>query len=187
LKTANRLRRTMQDLQAQLDALDNISPEEQEDFKRREGEIAEPRSAGTISCGDWAASTPKAPICKPVGQDQDGDKPQADRAGKGEINSRRIARARQAQQLFDDYKKRLKDSRREDIERQINLRFKSLMSSHGQDRPHHHRCRFCADLSERGWPEGRHGEYFCGDETADGTRPSMGSQRFYWEFSASDL
>jgi hypothetical protein len=26
LKTANRLRRTMQDLQAQLDALDNISP-----------------------------------------------------------------------------------------------------------------------------------------------------------------
>lgn len=133
LKTASRLRRTMQDLQAQLDALDNISPEEQEDFKRREGEIAEAaqrrddfmRRLGGVDTESTSLQMQLDKIKTTINHKQT-------EQVKGEINSRRIARARQAQQLFDDYKKRLKDSRREDIERQINLRFKSLMSSHGQ-------------------------------------------------------
>lgn len=133
LKTASRLRRTMQDLQAQLDALDNISPEEQEDFKRREGEIAEAaqrrddfmRQLGGVDTESANLQMQLDKIKTEINRKQT-------EQVKGEINSRRIARARQAQQLFDDYKKRLKDSRREDIERQINLRFKSLMSSHGQ-------------------------------------------------------
>lgn len=133
LKTASRLRRTMQDLQAQLDALDNISPEEQEDFKRREGEIAEAaqrrddfmRQMGGVDTESTNLQIQLDKIKTEISRKQT-------EQVKGEINSRRIARARQAQQLFDDYKQRLKDSRREDIERQINLRFKSLMSSHGQ-------------------------------------------------------
>jgi DNA sulfur modification protein DndD len=133
LKTASRLRRTMQDLQAQLDALDNISPEEQEDFKRREGEITEAaqrrddfmRQMGGVDTESTNLQIQLDKIKTEISRKQT-------EQVKGEINSRRIARARQAQQLFDDYKKRLKDSRREDIERQINLRFKSLMSSHGQ-------------------------------------------------------
>lgn len=133
LKTASRLRRTMQDLQAQLDALDNISPEEQEDFKRREGEITEAaqrrddfmRQLGGVDTESASLQMQLDKIKTEINRKQT-------EQVKSEINSRRIARARQAQQLFDDYKKRLKDSRREDIERQINLRFKSLMSSHGQ-------------------------------------------------------
>jgi DNA sulfur modification protein DndD len=133
LKTASRLRRTMQDLQAQLDALDNISPEEQADFKRREGEIAEAaqrrdnfmRQLGGVDTESTNLQMQLDKIKTEISRKQT-------EQVKGEINSRRIARARQAQQLFDDYKQRLKDSRREDIERQINLRFKSLMSSHGQ-------------------------------------------------------
>lgn len=132
LKTASRLRRTMQDLQAQLDALDNISPEEQEDFKRREGEITEAaqrrddfmRQLGGVDTESTNLQIQLDRIKTEINRKQT-------EQVKGEINSRRIARARQAQQLFDDYKKRLKESRREDIERQINLRFKSLMSSHG--------------------------------------------------------
>ncbi len=133
LKTASRLRRTMQDLQAQLDALDNISPEEQEEFKRREGEITEAaqrrddfmRQLGGVDTESANLQIQLDRIKTEINRKQT-------EQVKGEINSRRIARARQAQQLFDDYKKRLKESRREDIERQINLRFKSLMSSHGQ-------------------------------------------------------
>ena len=130
---ASRLRRTILDLQTQLDALDNISPDEQEDFKRREGEIAQAtqrrddfmRRLGSVDTESTHLQTQLDKIKTEINHKQT-------EQVKGEINSRRIARARQAQQLFEDYKQRLKDSRREDIERQINLRFKSLMSSHGQ-------------------------------------------------------
>lgn len=133
LKAASRLRRTILDLQTQLDALDNISPDEQEDFKRREGEIAQAtqrrddfmRRLGSVDTESTHLQTQLDKIKTEINHKQT-------EQVKGEINSRRIARARQAQQLFEDYKQRLKDSRREDIERQINLRFKSLMSSHGQ-------------------------------------------------------
>ncbi len=133
LKAASHLRRTMLDLQAELDALDNISPEEQEDFKRREGEITEAtqrrddfmRQLGGLDTESSNLQIQLDEIKTKISRKQT-------EQVKGAINSRRIARARQAQQLFEDYKQRLKNSRREDIQRQINLRFKSLMSSHGQ-------------------------------------------------------
>lgn len=133
LKTASRLRRTLLDLQTQLDALDNISPDEQKDFKQREGEItqaAKRRDDFLQQLG--GVNTESANLLVQLEKIKTEINHKQTEQVKSEINSRRIARARQAQQLFDDYKKRLKDNRREDIERQINLRFKSLMSSHGQ-------------------------------------------------------
>lgn len=133
LKAASQLRRQLIDLQAQLDALDNVSPEEQADFKRREQEIAQAekrntdrlRRQGAIEAEQGSLHKQIKDIQATIGRKE------TERV-KGEINTRRIARARQAQQLFDDYKQRLKESQREDIEKRINLRFKSLMTSHDQ-------------------------------------------------------
>ena len=133
LKNASRLRREVIECQARLDALDNVSPEEQADFKRREDEIAQIqkrredqiRQQGAIEVERENLHKQIKDIQAEIGRKE------TERI-KGEINSRRIDRARQAQRLFDDYKQRLKDSRRADIEQRVNLRFKSLMSSHSQ-------------------------------------------------------
>lgn len=133
LKNASRLRRKLFDCQASLDSLDNISPEEQADFKRREEEITQAqkrredqiRQIGTLEGEEGSLLNQIKDIQAEIARKE------TERV-KGEINSRRIERARQAQRLFDDYKQRLKESRREDIERRVNLRFKSLMNSHSQ-------------------------------------------------------
>jgi DNA sulfur modification protein DndD len=49
---------------------------------------------------------------------------------KDSINTHRIKRARQAQRTFEDYKEKLKENKRDQIEQSVNSCFSSLMTSH---------------------------------------------------------
>lgn len=125
------LRRQMQDAQNELDAVDDISPEEQRDFHERQQAIAEARQKrdalleqkGGTDSGLENVSNEVAKLEQKIRAKE------TELVKKG-INSQRIERARKAQQVFDHYKQRLKETRREQIEIAINRRFKELMSSH---------------------------------------------------------
>lgn len=126
------LRRQIQDAQNELDAVDDISPEEQRDFRERQQAIADARQArdALLLQKGGAVSGLEGAINEVAKLEQKIRAKEVELVKKG-ITSQRIERARKAQQVFDHYKQRLKETRREQIEAAINKRFKELMSSHG--------------------------------------------------------
>jgi DNA sulfur modification protein DndD len=132
LKTASTHKHEIVKIQAQRDALDNISEEERQSFQKRENEIAEARKRqdernqkiGGIREKQVNLSKERKKLEEKVSK-------RRTEIIKAETNSLHINRAREAQDFFREYKRRLKESQREKIERAVNHRLKCLMTSHG--------------------------------------------------------
>lgn len=132
LQRVSQMRQQRQDAQDEVDAVDDISPEEQRDFHARQEAIADAKKKrdallekkGGVEGGLQSTRREIAELEQAIRVKE------TELIKKG-INSRRIERARKAQQVFDNYKQRLKETRRAQIETAINRHFKTLMSSHG--------------------------------------------------------
>ncbi len=132
LKNASLLRREIADLKAELDTLDNISPEEQKLFQARQEDLNSQTHEREKLIGQRAIAANDVQSLENKLRTIEGEiRTKETEVVKKDINSSRIERARQAQRMFDSYKQGLKASQRERIQEAVNRRFKSLMTSHG--------------------------------------------------------
>lgn len=131
LRQAGRLRREWQQAKAEADAVDELSPEQQQIFRERQAELADLRGrrdslliqrgthGGKISLLD----TDLVRIADEIRQ-------QETKRTIVDINSHNIERAQQARRVFDEYRLRLKAQRHDEIESALNRCFGQLMTSH---------------------------------------------------------
>lgn len=128
----SQLRQQRQTAQDEMNAVDDISPEEQRDFRARREAIAEAaRKRDILLEKKGGAESGLQSTSREIDELEQAIRVKETELVKKGINSQRIERARKAQRVFDNYKQRLKETRRAQIEAAINRRFKELMSSHG--------------------------------------------------------
>lgn len=124
--------RALKDAQLALDAVGDASPEEQEAFRLRKQAITEAEGKRDALVGQRSVAEHEIrAIDKELEKLAADIRNQDTRQVKLGINAARIDRARQAQALFETYKRELKNTRRTQIEAAINARLAVLMTSHG--------------------------------------------------------
>lgn len=131
LREASRLRREWLQAKAEVESIDELSPEQKQAFREREATLNDcnaQRDSLMTQKGKYETETHRldtelARLAAEIKQ-------QETRLVKAGINSRQIERAQQARRVFELYRQRLKESRRAEIEAALNLCFKQLMTSH---------------------------------------------------------
>jgi DNA sulfur modification protein DndD len=131
LRSISRLRHELADIRVKLDTLENISPEERDKFNQLKQEIDSARKRRDVLVEKRAEiKIIIERISSEINDAKNLIKNKKTDVAKGDRNSRRIERVRQALHLFENYKQQLKESRRAEIEQAVNRRFKLLMTSH---------------------------------------------------------
>ncbi|MDN5751883.1 MAG: DNA sulfur modification protein DndD [Nitrosospira sp.] len=133
LREVGRLRREWQQAKAEVEAIDELSPEQKQVFHEREAEMVELRTRrddlieqrGKYAhyIGHHDAELER--LATQISQ-------QETKLVKASINSHQINRAQQARRVFELYGNCLKKNRRAEIEIALNQCFKQLMTSHHQ-------------------------------------------------------
>ena len=130
-RTINRAQRRVGEIDARLDEAAHRSPDEVEAYRSREAAMQraeDEQSQLRVELGRMEK------VSEMLGGDIERCRrdlaDQETRLTKASINERKVGRARQAQQVFDLYKQRLKQARRAEIEEVFNQRFRALMTSH---------------------------------------------------------
>jgi DNA sulfur modification protein DndD len=131
LREASRLHREWQHAKAEVDAVDELSPEQQQHFRERQAALADLQGQrdtlliqrGTHGGKIAVLDTDIVRLAAEIRQ-------QETKRTIVNINSQNIQRAQQARRVFDEYRLRLKAQRHDEIECALNRCFGQLMTSH---------------------------------------------------------
>lgn len=131
LREASRLRREWHQAKAEIEAVDELPPEQRQAFRERQSDLIKLQAQrdllltqrGTHSSKIGNLDTELIRLTTEINQ-------QETRLVKAGINSQHIERAQQARRVFESYRQRLKQQRRGEIEAALNRCFKKLMTSH---------------------------------------------------------
>lgn len=129
----SRAQRRIGEIETRLDEAGQRSPEEEEVYRSRQADMQEAedkKSQLQFELGRQATS--RGILDGEIDRLRRDMAEQETRLTKADINNRKVNRARQAQQLFEHYKQRLKAKRRDEIESALNEHFRKLMTSHNQ-------------------------------------------------------
>ena len=125
--------RLIGEIETRLDEAGQRSPEEEETYRNRQADLQkaeDEKSQLQFELG--RRDKARGSLVGEIDRLRRDIAEQETRLTKADINGRKVDRARQAQQLFEHYKQRLKSKRREQIEAALNEHFKMLMTSHSQ-------------------------------------------------------
>ena len=130
-QSISELKRQQRTIQQKLDDVSRLDQEEQQKFHEHKAEIHELRAIRDevlIAIGQKEKDLKNAQHI--LNQQQQALKEQEGKLRKLTTNQAKLELAQKLQAIYGDYKKELKLRRREEIEKEINIRFKALMTSH---------------------------------------------------------
>lgn len=131
MREASRLRHALAQAETELNSTGHISIKEQEAFKELQANneaLERQRDEKNKDLGSIEVSLDR--LAGEIVRKADQIKAQETRLEKSKIASNRIERARQAQRVFEAYKRKLKRTRQAQVETAINHSFKELMTAH---------------------------------------------------------
>lgn len=131
MREASRLRHALAEAETDLNSTEHVSVKEQEAFKELQAnneELEKQRDEKNKALGNFEANLGR--LAGEIARKTEEINVQETRLAKSKIASSRIERARQAQRLFEAYKRELKRTRQEQVEIAINRSFKELMTAH---------------------------------------------------------